>query len=115
MGDMKYWGPSRETYIVQKSICLLWMILTVGQLGWTHTFLQGWHSIEFGLCKKYFGAIFADTIIFLSYLFYGLDLRMSKSLSKDIFLFIVIVREPMKHKCSEHTLRIEVNKLIKSW
>lgn len=77
------------------------MILTVGQLGWTHTFLQGWHSIEFNLCKKYFGAIFADTIIFLSFSHYSLALRVAKSPSKGIFLFIVIVREPAKHKDTE--------------
>lgn len=92
------------------------MILTVGQLGWTHTFLQGWHSIELSLCKKNFGAIFADTIIFLSFFHYCLALRMAKSLSKGIFLFIVIVREPAKHRGSEKAHRIdEVKKLFNNW
>jgi len=41
---------------------------------------------------------------------------MSKSLSKGIFLFIVIVRETVKRKGTKKPLRIdEVKKLFKSW
>lgn len=68
------------------------------------------------LMQKEVGAIFADTIIFFSFFHYCLALRMAKSLSKGIFLFIVIVKEPAKHRGSEKAHSIdEVKKLFNSW
>lgn len=55
-------------------------------------------QLSLAYVKKNVGAINADTIIFLSFFHYYLALTMTKSLSKGIFLFIVIVREPAKHK-----------------
>lgn len=73
-------------------------------------------QLSLAYAKKYFGATFADTMIFLSFFHYCLALRIGKSLSKGIFLFIVIVREPVKHKGTKKPLRIDeeaIEKLIK--
>lgn len=64
-------------------------------------------QLSLAYAKKYFGAIFADTIILLSFFHYCWALRIAKSLSKGIFLFIVIVREPAKHKDAEKALRLD--------